>query len=155
MNKTIYFTYRFVLRQSSLKCFVFILILAYLIGIISGLTAKFLGIPTGYVEIDNPIVAFIFAVFVSPLIETAIFQALIISVLEQKNIKPLCTIIISGIIFGIAHGFYSFFYVVSASVFGMVLACCYLLFKRKGNYAFAYTMAVHALVNLIAALRFF
>jgi membrane protease YdiL (CAAX protease family) len=89
------------------------------------------------------------AVFLGPLLETAIFQLLVIFLLQQFTRFPQWIIIcISSLLFASTH-FYSIYYVLYAMVGGAILAIFFIAFQLKKNYGFAFLMvsSIHALYN--------
>lgn len=95
------------------------------------------------------------ALFVSPLIETFLFQLLPIEIFSAvfktilKKKYPIITIIIAGFLFAIAHRYNSDF-IIFAFMSGSILAMNYYLFQRRKNWGHGYIMTFiqHFLVNL-------
>jgi hypothetical protein len=114
------------------------------------LIVNYADIQTGGIDFkDKSVIVILFiAVIFGPLLETLIFQTLIIYLV--KKILPkfeLIAILISGILFGLGH-FYSGAYVVYTTIIGFVLAFVYIFSLKKGFNAFFVVFAIHALHNL-------
>lgn len=90
---------------------------------------------------------FILVVLISPLIETIIFQLIIIELLYNKFRKDLICII-SAFIFGCSH-LYNFLYFVFAFIMGFAFAYLYILGKKKDS-GIKYVFLSHLIYNLIA-----
>lgn len=99
----------------------------------------------------------LFAVFLSPIIETLLFQALIVW-LFHKTLKRnvLTTIFLAGLIFGLAHN-YNIAYIISTFFVGILFAFWYILFSNKYNptKAFWFITGVHSFNNLLVILYFY
>ncbi|WP_420850099.1 type II CAAX prenyl endopeptidase Rce1 family protein [Pedobacter xixiisoli] len=95
-----------------------------------------------------------FAIFLSPLIETFIFQWLVYEQLIAFSFfkkRIYFIILISGFIFGVIHSFsieYQFF----AFVLGCYLCFVYYYFKTYSKYAFLAVFIIHAVRNLLVVL---
>jgi hypothetical protein len=95
-----------------------------------------------------------FGVVLGPLIETALCQAAPIELLSRKTSFRWPTIvIISSILFGAAHRF-SWGYVFSTFLIGLVLAYGYAVRRREGGRPFLLIFLVHALRNAISLALF-
>ncbi|WP_164123556.1 CPBP family intramembrane glutamic endopeptidase [Sphingobacterium sp. xlx-130] len=89
-------------------------------------------------------------VFIAPLVETYIFQDIPYKILKNK-LHPTIIIVLSGLIFGLAHlstGTSNFFVV---TIVGFIFMALYILvyYRTKGK-AVVTVFIVHALLNLIA-----
>ena len=93
---------------------------------------------------------FILTVIIAPLIETFIFQYLIIEFLFRfKKIKVNIIILISVLAFGCSH-YYNLIYVLVMCVVGFIFASYYLYLKIKEiRYPFLYICSLHALCNFL------
>ena len=94
---------------------------------------------------------FFLTVFLTPILETIIFQYLIINqvVISYKGkYKQPLAILISGIIFGFSHPF-SLSFVVITSICGFLLAYLFWYFQHKTNSltAILYIILIHSLSN--------
>ena len=94
---------------------------------------------------------FTITVIIAPLIETFIFQYLIIEFLFRfKKIKLNIIILVSALAFGLVHD-YNFIYVLVMCITGFIFASYYLYLKIKDvKFPFLYTSSLHALSNFIA-----
>ena len=94
---------------------------------------------------------FTITVIIAPLIETFIFQYLIIEFLFRfKKIKLNIIILVSALAFGLAHN-YNFFYVLVICISGFIYASYYLYLKIKNiKFPFLYISSLHALWNFLA-----
>lgn len=100
-------------------------------------------------SIDNE---FVMVVFVAPMIETLIFQYLIINqvyVSYGGKKSKLLAILISSITFGLTH-FYNLNYFLIGTICGVLLAYSFCDFKEKTNYlsAIFYVFLIHSLSSL-------
>lgn len=95
-----------------------------------------------------------FAIFLSPLIETFIFQWLVYEQLQAYAFfrkRIYLVILISGVIFGLIHNFSTEY-----QIFGFFLGCylcfTYHYFKTFSKYAFFAVFIIHAFRNLLVVL---
>lgn len=123
-------------------------------SILSGLliykyTGVSLGKQTGYnysIAVD-----FLLVVLFAPIIETILFQYLIVNQVfisyNGKN-KKIIAILVSAFCFGIIH-LYSFYYFLVTSIGGLLLAYYFCIFKQKVNdiSAIFYITLIHSLSN--------
>ena len=109
---------------------------------------KALDIP--FIENFSSAKVFTITVIIAPLIETFIFQYLIIEFLFRfKKIGVNIIILVSALAFGLAHS-YSFFYVLVICISGFIYASYYLYLKIKNvKFPFLYIFFLHALSNLL------
>lgn len=91
---------------------------------------------------------FILSVIIAPLLETFLFQYLIIEILSFfKRIKVNIIIIISSLAFSLIH-YYNFIYILVTLLSGMIYASYYLYLKEeKQKSPFLYVFALHSLYN--------
>jgi membrane protease YdiL (CAAX protease family) len=100
---------------------------------------------------DGLIKLFLVGSIFGPLIETAIFQYLPITIYKKyitsksKN-KELILIIISALIFGLTHN-YNLFRIIDATIAGIIFAFIFFYFSGKGKSGFFYTFLIHAIFN--------
>lgn len=89
---------------------------------------------------------FVLVVFIAPLIETLIFQYLIIKGVRYltKNIHIQC--IVSAVLFSVNHNF-NVLYMIDAFFIGLILGYTFLIAKIKKSYPFWATFLVHLLLN--------
>ena len=87
-------------------------------------------------------------VIVAPVLETIIFQFIIIEALLKLKLETLPCIIISALLFGVSH-WYNLAYVGVATVVGFVFAYYYLALRHQRNYnKLTLVILLHALSNL-------
>ena len=92
------------------------------------------------------------SIIFAPVIETLIFQAGVIFLLDRFVTKKITfQIAISSILFGAFHN-YNITYIFSGILFGVVLSTAFIIYERKHNWSDAYiaVVFVHALRNMIA-----
>lgn len=91
---------------------------------------------------------FILSVIIGPLIETFLFQYLIIELLYYfKKVKPNIIIIISALVFCSIHN-YNFIYILVTFIAGLIYASYYIYLKEvKKKYPFIYIWMLHTLYN--------
>jgi len=90
---------------------------------------------------------FIGVIFV-PLLETLIFQTVIINLVKKAFPKlPIISIIISSVLFGLSH-FYSIAYILYTILMGIIFAYSYILSQKKEYNPFLVVFSIHALHNL-------
>src|SRR5690606_6230597 len=97
---------------------------------------------------------FLLSVIAGPLIETIIFQYVVIETSLKIIDKQMnfILILVSELVFGIYH-FYSFLYVSLAFILGIFFGCIYVLSKEKeGINEFILVTIVHANINFCAFL---
>lgn len=89
---------------------------------------------------------FVLVVFIAPLIETLIFQYLVIKGVRYltKNIHIQC--IVSAVLFSLNHNF-NVLYMIDAFFIGLILGYTFLIAKIKKSYPFWATFLVHLLLN--------
>jgi hypothetical protein len=93
-----------------------------------------------------------FGVIVIPLIETAIFQWLLIRTLGGNfKLSDKWCVLISATAFGLSH-LYSYQYAVFGFVLGLVLAYSFILCDDFGKKPFLSVFMIHASHNAISAL---
>lgn len=98
---------------------------------------------------ESPKEEFFITVVIAPLIETILFQYLIIdSILRKRSDAFLLASFCSAICFGLAHH-YSAPYMLLTFLGGFLLAILYLTAKLKGKSPFLVICLTHALYNLI------
>ena len=89
------------------------------------------------------------AVFLGPLLETAIFQLLIIFLLQRYTQLPIWMILcISSLLFASTH-YYSIFYFVYALLSGFILSTFFMACRLKKGYQFGFLVIsiIHGLYN--------
>lgn len=127
------------------------LCLSIVLGMISGMINEE-SLRIDFLEKKGLLEIFLLTVIAGPLIETLIFQYVVIEtglkiIDKQKN---FILILVSALVFGISH-FYSFLYVSLAFILGIYFGCIYVLSKEKeGINAFILVTIVHANINFCA-----
>lgn len=99
----------------------------------------------------------LFVIFLTPLIETFIFQWLIYEQLNAFvffNKRKYLVILLSGIIFGLTHNF-SIHYQLFAFVLGCYFCFTYYYFKTYSKKAFIAVFIIHSIRNLLVILAQF
>jgi uncharacterized protein len=90
------------------------------------------------------------SVFLAPLLETALYQALPIELLSRKtSFSWQAEVVISAMLFGAAH-WYSWGYVLSTFLVGLMLAYGYVVRRRARGRPFFLVFLVHGLRNSIS-----
>lgn len=91
----------------------------------------------------NPLVVFLVTVLAAPVVEELLFRKILID--RTIRYGQGISIVLSGIVFGLAHGnFYQFFY---ACAVGMVFAFIYIKTGR-----IRYTIAFHMVINFLGSI---
>lgn len=96
---------------------------------------------------------FMVSVLVVPFLETIVFQVIIIELLIWLRAKPLVAIMVSAILFSLAH-YYNVYYILAVFPSGFLLSYYYYLLKIREDvlYALLLVTLLHALINLFAVL---
>lgn len=90
----------------------------------------------------------ILATIIAPLVETFIFQFLVIEIM-RKYVKPVFPIIaLSAILFALSH-LTSYAYAAANLLNGIIFAFTYVIARKKGFNSYLCTATVHSLRNLI------
>jgi len=97
---------------------------------------------------DNKMHEFTTAVIIAPLVETLIFQILLIEFLYLTKIGKRKIVILSAIIFSITH-YYSIGYIFYAFSMGVIFSYSYIIRENTVN-AFLTVYAIHVLRNTVA-----
>ena len=144
----------FLKKLSTLKFIITITFCTFLVSIALGSLSAILNttISDTDVAVSNSslIEAFIVSVIIAPLIETLIFQYVIIKYLRKLNIlknRNSIIILISAILFGLAHT-YSLQYVIHMFFIGILLAYSFSIYEKKESSPFWTVCAIHSLRNL-------
>ncbi len=91
--------------------------------------------------------AFLFLIVLCPIIETFIFQCLVIKIAHDLfRIKYSISIVISALIFGIIHD-YSVAYQLHGFIMGLLLAYSFAIYEKKKYSSFLITAIIHAIRN--------
>ncbi len=92
------------------------------------------------------------SIIIAPVIETLIFQAGLIYLIDRfLTNKITFQIAISSVLFGLFHN-YNITYIFFGVFLGVILSTAFILYERKNNWSDAYIAVVfiHALRNMIA-----
>ena len=95
---------------------------------------------------------FFLGVIISPIIETAIFQALPIYLIQRfvKWKTNILAVLISSFLFSLAHLEYSVWYSLMVIPLGVLLSQAYIVFQKRSESSFWMTCSIHACRNLLA-----
>lgn len=137
--------------------YIFILVF-FCPSLLLGAITRFLPEPemTGYMATDSIVVNMLIGDIVVPLVETLIFQSLIIEIIckiikrPRKNI--LIAVVASSLAFALNHT-YSLSYVVFAFGMGIIYALAYYLGRYRKESAIILVFILHAMYNLSASLQ--
>ncbi|WP_313190617.1 type II CAAX prenyl endopeptidase Rce1 family protein [Sphingobacterium sp.] len=140
--------------QQNLKYFFWFLILKLIIGAITSGIAYLID-PS---SLQNPaddygilFTTFLLLIF-APIIETLIYQFLVIEILRKIKIPPGLIISFSAILFGLSHH-YHVFYIIATTISGIIYALYYLKLRPQGKLnAILGVTGLHFLSNLVALL---
>ena len=124
---------------------------------ILGTISTFLPEPdiAGSLAVESFILEYLIAVVVAPLIETLLFQSLIIEIIckfikrPRKNIW--ISVITSSLAFSLNHT-YSISYMVITFFAGVILAKAYYLGRYRKEGAIVLVFAIHSMYNLLTLL---
>ncbi|AIS51983.1 abortive infection protein [Thermoanaerobacter kivui] len=104
----------------------------------------------------SPILMFILVGIIGPVLETYLFQVVLLYFLSKinylNNHKALL-IIVASIIFGILHS-YSLFYMISTFLAVVILNYSYLIYRNKTLSSFAIVLSIPSIHNIIDVLLF-
>ncbi len=141
-----------------IKAPVYIFILIFLLpSVVLGAITTFLPEPdmTGSFTTDSIVLDLLIAVIVVPIIETLLFQSLIIEVICKIIMRPRRNICIavfaSSLAFALNHT-YSISYVIFAFFAGIIYALAYYLGRYRKEGAIILVFILHAMDNLSASL---
>ena len=105
--------------------------------------------PNGAEEhIETVVYEFFTAVIIAPLVETLIFQFLVIEFLYLTKIGKRKIVVISAIIFSLTH-YYSIGYIFYAFSMGVIFSYSYVI-RKNATQAFLTVYAIHLLRNAMA-----
>ena len=101
---------------------------------------------------DNPVLFFLIAIIIGPIVETIIYQAVPINLIQfllrkVRLVIPLLPILVSAIIFGISHN-YNTTYLINAFISGIIYAWYYTVVQSRKESAMVVVFAIHSLKNL-------
>lgn len=93
---------------------------------------------------------FLLTVVVAPLVETFIFQFLIIELLSKLKIKTGLILSVSTLLFSLSHN-YNVIYIIAMVFPGLLYASFYLYLKKeRSKFPFLIISSLHAISNLVA-----
>lgn len=94
-------------------------------------------------------IQFLTAVILAPIIETLLFQVLIIETLRSFKVGDIYSVLISSLLFALSHS-YNTTYIFVAFIPGVIFALYYIGLKRSRDWFVSafFVFAVHSLYNL-------
>lgn len=100
-------------------------------------------------EFESKFEEFFLVVFLAPLIETLIFQHVVISYLSKKFPKSIVlSILFSSLLFGLSH-FYSQVYIFKTFLSGLLFGTLYLVVSVKNSSPIIAVTTAHSIYNFI------
>lgn len=137
-------------RIKSVKFILFFLIISYVISTVTYLFPQTADEQTEFV-LDTIFEKIFFGIFLVPLLETLLFQALIISivckVIKRNKFNFYPAIFISAIAFAVNHS-YNYYYMIYTFLAGIILALAYYLARYRKESAVLLVFIIHAAYNL-------
>jgi len=136
--------------------YIFILIF-YCPSVLLGAITTFLPEPdmSGSFATENIVLDLLIAVIVVPLLETLLFQSLIIEIIckiIKRPRKNICiALIVSSLAFSLNHT-YSLSYVIMTFFWGIIFALAYYLGRYRKESAIILVFLIHSLYNLSSSL---
>lgn len=136
--------------------YIFILIF-FFPSVLLGAITTFLPEPdmTGSLTTDSVVLDLIIAVIVAPLIETLLFQSLIIEIIcriIKRPRKNICTaVMISSLAFALNHTYSLYYFIITLGA-GMILALAYYLGRYRKENAIILVFLIHSFYNLSSSL---
>jgi len=110
----------------------------------------------GGIDVKNrdPFLLIFIVVLFAPIVETLIMQVLPIKITQRifGNSLIFLTVVISTIIFSLAHIGYSIWYSILTLPMGILLALTYIIFQKREESGFWMVFSIHSLRNLLAVL---
>lgn len=136
--------------------YIFILVF-FFPSVLLGAITTFLPEPdmAGSFATDSMVLDLLIAVIVAPLIETLLFQSLIIEIICKIIKRPRRNICIALIASSLAFGFnhtYSLSYFIITFFAGIILALAYYLGRYRKESAIILVFLIHAMYNLSSSL---
>jgi uncharacterized protein len=143
--------YRFLLSATIRKLFVLYftisLFSSFLIVVLKYIFLKNDFLNQSIEPIDLSLSHFILAVIIAPLLETAIFQKMAISLVLTFAKNNLIAVAVSAVLFGLCH-YDSITKIFQTMLMGLCLGLFYTVLKQKGLNAFFLTALLHSSWNL-------
>jgi membrane protease YdiL (CAAX protease family) len=153
MNNNIFFKF---LVKVNFFIYVIIFFLAIVILnflILNIIPENALHLPDNLVDLSYSWFGMTLIVIIGPAFETVFFQMLPISVTREFILKEssafIISILVSALLFALAHGIYSKYYIFYAFGGGFVLAVSYNLSYYRREYPFFSVFIIHALWNFL------
>ena len=138
--------FNWTLRQSILKLITLIYLTDLLISIVFSIFYSSSN-SIGY-KFSNKFEEFFLVVLIAPVIETYLFQHIIIKFLEKKLSKNIYILMICSLVFGLMHT-YNIVYFFKACISGFLYSLLYLIIKQsKNKNPIMYVIICHSLYNL-------
>jgi len=136
--------------------YIFILVF-FFPSVLLGAITTFLPEPdlTGSVTTDSVVLNLLIAVIVVPLIETLLFQSLIIEIIcriIKRPRKNICiAVMVSALAFALNHT-YSLGYIIMTFFWGIIFAIAYYLGRYRKESAIILVFLIHSFYNLSSSL---
>ena len=145
--------YRYLLQLSTIRLFLLLFFFIYPTLILVGIILKyFIGLSPIITNNESDLLAqigqFFSAVIIAPVIETVIFQKLILDNSKPRIKNNIVCVALGAVVFGLAH-INGLFRIVLATFVGFYLGLFYTIARQKKYNAFWLTCLMHALWNLI------
>ena len=145
--------YRYLLQLSTIRLFLLLFFCTYLTRILAGIILEhFLGLNPTVGNNESDLLAQIghsfYGVIIAPIIETAIFQKLILDNSKPRIKNNILCVALSAVVFGLVHCT-RIAQIVLAAFSGFYLGLFYTIARQKKYNAFWLTCLMHALWNLI------
>jgi len=126
---------------------IYIIISSYIINIFDSSITESANLNTSILGI------FIISVIIAPLLETFIFQFLVIELLHTFKLDNTTIIFISAALFALSH-YYNLIYILIIFLPGLIYATYYLYLKHNNKNGFLPVFFLHSLSNLIPFIFF-
>ena len=145
--------YRYLLQLSTIRLFLLLFFCTYLTRILVAIILQlFVGLNPTVGNNESDLLAqigqFFSAVIIAPVIETVIFQKLILDNSKPRIKNNIVCVALGAVVFGLAH-INGLFRIVLATFVGFYLGLFYTIARQKKYNAFWLTCLMHALWNLI------
>ncbi|MCT4607071.1 MAG: CPBP family glutamic-type intramembrane protease [Marinisporobacter sp.] len=127
------------------------IILLNMVHLIVGINFSQVGGPDYYNIFDK----ILFAIILSPVIETLVFQTFVFAVMKEIRwfkSKEFLMILFSAVCFSGMHMIYNVYYAMSAFIIGMILAYSFSIYSKKGKNASVVVILIHSFINMISIL---
>jgi membrane protease YdiL (CAAX protease family) len=137
--------------------FYFYIIIFLCPSLLLGVITIFLPEPevAGYIAADSIVIEMLIAVIAAPLIETLLFQSLIIEIVCKIIKRPRqnihIAVIASALAFALSH-LYSLSYFIITFFGGIILALAYYLGRYRKEGAIILVFIIHSMYNLVISL---